>query len=359
MKLKPKLKYIIVIINLIAVISICIITFVGKSMTYSQQYNFTAERWKNNNKKDFEQISAFLSEDSGFTTNNIDALRSEFLNSLNNISIKEENGNLPFADAYSSQMGTFQIRGDLTGRSEAVITAVGGDFFLFRNFKLVSGSFFTDNDLMHDGVVIDRNLAWKLYGSYDVIGMNLYINGIKFYISGVIELSSETEKNCIGNVPRIYISYKGTSGLSDDTSYFNKVSCYETVLPNPVEHFGYNMMKNYFSENYKNKYSIVNNSTRFDASIRAKAFKNIADYAIIENNIIYPYWENSSRLVEFKLTFLYFIRRILFIIPLLTVLYIIIVSIRFILKKKPLIIRKLSIFIDKKRIEIKKIFKNK
>lgn len=354
-------------------------TIVGNSIADSQQYNLNADRWKNNSKEHFAQISTFLAEDSSFTTDNLNSLHGEIINSLSNASIQIDEQNLPFSDAYSSQMGTFTVRGDLTGRSDAVLTAVGGDFFSFRNFQLVNGAFFKDTDIMQDGAVIDRSLAWDLYGSYDVAGMNLYINGIKFYISGVIENpSTDPEKDCIGSLPRIYISYNGTSGLSatsgenlnstfseDDTiitptvTTFTQVTCYEIVLPNPVKDFGYNIIKKYFSENYKEKYSIVKNSSRFEPSVRAKAFKKISNYAIIKNNIIYPYWENASRLVEFKLTFLYFFRRILFAVPFLTIVWLVILAVKFLRKKQPLILRKISIFIDRTRMDIKEKIKNK
>ncbi|MCM1474539.1 MAG: hypothetical protein NC040_10795, partial [Muribaculaceae bacterium] len=221
--------------------------------------------------------------------------------------------------------------------------------------------------MMQDGAVIDRNLAWELYGSYDVAGMNLYIDGVKFYISGVIENpETKPEKNCIGKLPRIYISYDGASNLSALTENaktsisndnlqtgFKNITCYETILPNPVENFAYNTVKKQFSENYKDKCSIVKNSTRFKPSVRSKAFRKIADYAVIKNNINYPYWENASRIVEFKLTFLYFFRKILFIVPALTALWLVLLAVIFLKRKKPAVLRAVSIFIDRRRRDIK------
>jgi len=389
MKSKPKSKFkskplFVIILNAVAITAICIITVLGNSMAVSQQYNSTAERWKNDSKEHFAQISTFLSEDSGFTTDNLSSVRTEFIKALSDASIETDDKSLPFSDAYSSQMGTFTVKGDLIGRSEAVLTAVGGDFFSFRSFRLIDGAFFTETDLMQDGAVIDRSLAWSLYGTYDVAGMNLYIDGIKFYIAGVIENpETEPEKYCIGKLPRIYISYEGASGLSgmsvgsnentveeasgttaeqpvmipSDTS-FKQITCYETVLPNPVQNFAYNTVKKHFSEKYKDKYSIVKNSTRFEPSVRAKAFKKIYNYAVIKNNINYPYWENASRLVEFKLTFLYFFRRILFAVPVLTLVWLAILGIKFLKKKQPAVLRAISIFIDRRRRDIKEKLKN-
>lgn len=370
MKSKPRLKYIIIsFINIIAVILIGILTIAGKSLADSQQYNFSADRWKNGSKEHFAQVSTFLSEDADFTTDTLNSVRAEFIKTLRDASIEVTDKTLPFSDAYSADMGTFTIRGDLIGRSDAVMTAVGGDFFLFRNFQLISGAFFTDSDLMQDGAVIDRSLAWSLYGAYDVAGMNIYINGVKFYISGVIENpTTKPEKDCIGKLPRIYISYDGASNLSsvsgigEDSSLtssptaqgFKRITCYETILPNPVENFAYNTVKKQFTE----KCSIVKNSTRFEPSVRAKAFKKISSYAVIKNNINYPYWENASRLVEFKLTFLYFFRRLLFGVPALTLVWIAVLVYKFIKRKQPLVIRAVSIFIDRRRRDIKEKFKH-
>lgn len=368
--MKRRIKYIIIaVLNFIVIVAICILSAVGNSMAVSQRYNYSADVWKNNSKENFAQTSVFLAEDSGFTTDSLNAVRAELVKELQSISIETDGKNLPYAEAYSTPAGTFTIRGDLIGKTDAALTAVGGDFFLFRNFRLVNGSYFSENDLMHDGAVIDRSLAWSLYGSYDVAGMNLYINGVKFYISGVIENpETEPEKECYGKLPHAYVSYDGIAdimNLSDSDSdspamsgKLNRITCYETVFPNPVENFAYNAIKKQFSENYKDKYSIVKNSTRFEPSVRSKAFKKISGYAVIKNNINYPYWENASRIVEFKLTFLYFSRTILFIIPALTAAWLVILLIMFLKRKKPAVIRAVSIFIDRRRRDIKeKIFK--
>lgn len=359
--MKRNVKYITVsVLNFVVIIAIIILSVTGNSMAVSQKYNYTADIWKNDSPDSFAQTSVFLSEDSGFSSDSLNAVRAELVKELQNVSIETDGKNLPYAEAYSTPAGTYTIRGDLTGKSDAVLTAVGGDFFMFRNFELVSGSFFGDGDLMQDGAVIDRNLAWELYGSYDVAGMNLYVDGVKFYISGVIENpESKPEKNCIGKLPRIYVSYDGvadilklsgnTTDSTDISEKFSKITCYETVFPNPVENFAYNAVKKQFSEKYTDKFSIVKNSTRFKPSVRSKAFRKIADYAVIKNNINYPYWENASRIVEFKLTFIYFSRTILIVVPALTILWLVILTVRYVKRKKPVVMRKVSVFFSRQR----------
>lgn len=350
MKIKKLIYTALVALNALSLTGTLILTVIGSSSAKSQSYNNTAERWDSDG--GYSQISCFFSDDAGFTTDNVGGVKANALTSLKNISIIPEENQKLISESYSTSAGQVTIKSDTTnGRSEAELTAVGGDFFLFHNFDLLNGSYFTDDDLMQDGAVIDKNLAWALYGSENVSGMNIYINGIKFYIAGVIDRPhTKQEKKTIGEMSRAYISYGG-AGLLDNTlssvssktavsdkgfmgdggssfmptdTGLKKISCYECIMPNPVENYAYNTINDYFKDSYKNKYTIVNNSERFNPSVRAKAFKNLSDYAAVENSVVYPYWENASRIVEFKLTTVYFYRRLTYIIPILTVLWLLV-----------------------------------
>lgn len=322
---KKKIFYVILAaVNLMSFVVMIILTVIGSSLAKSQGYNYAAERW--NSDGEYAQISCFISNDSDFTTDSVGGIKAGIISSLQNISVMPEEDKKFIPEAYSSPAGQATIRSDkTTGRSEAELTAVGGDFFLFRDFSLLCGSYFSDDDIMQDGIVIDRSLAWALYGSDNIAGMNVYIDGVKFYISGVIDNpNTKQEKNAVGELPQAYISYYGME-LINSGMEFKNISCYECIVPNPVENYAYNAVDEYFKESYKGKYAIVNNTTRFNPSVRAKSFKKLSDYAVRDTNVIYPYWENASRVIEFELTEIYFFRRFTFVIPIITALYLIIV----------------------------------
>lgn len=372
MKIKFKIRYIIIAaINLLAIVSAIVLTAVGSSMAKSQSYNYAAERW-GGKKGDYSQISSFFSNDSGFTTESVSAVRSQILGELKNISITPEEGKTLVPDAYSAPIGSVTVRCDISGRSEAELTAVGGDFFAFRNFTLLDGSFFSKDDIMQDGAVIDKNLAWALYGSEKVSGMNIYINGVKFYIAGVIDLpETEAEKKTAGSSAKAYISYDMASQVSTDSKFspddpdgavdsgFKRVSCYECIIPNPVENFAYTTVKSILSEPYKGMVSIVNNSERFEPKKRAKAFKKLSDLAVRKDSVIYPYWENASRVVEFTLSYIYSARKWLFAVPILTALWLAFLGLRFLRRKKQHIKNAVGRFFDKIRNALRhKIHKN-
>ena len=277
MKIKKLIYTALVVLNALSLTGMLTLTVIGSSSAKSQSYNNTAERWDSDG--GYSQISCFFSDDAGFTTDNVGGVKANALTSLKNISIVPEENQELFSEAYSISAGQVTIKSDTTnGRSEAELTAVGGDFFLFHNFDLLDGSYFTDDDLMQDGAVIDKNLAWALYGSENVSGMNIYINGIKFYIAGVIDgPHTKQEKKTIGEMPRAYISYDG-AGLIDNISSsvssktavsdnnfigdsgnsfipadteLKKISCYECIMLNPVENYAYNTINDYFKDSYK------------------------------------------------------------------------------------------------------------
>lgn len=340
MKFKKILYAVAAAANAVSITAGIILTAMGSSLAKSQEYNYAAEKWDNSG--GYSQISCFLSDSSGLNTDNITGLTSSFMTSLQNISTEQqEEGQKLIPQAYSASAGQVTVKSDkTTGKSEAELTAVGGDFFLFRDFTLVDGSYFSDSDIMQDGAVIDRSLSWALYGSDKTTGMSIYINDIKFYIAGVIDdPQDKLEKRTAGDTPRAYVSYEATSLLSlndkkssgdpdssePEAEGIKKISCFECLMPNPVKNFAYNTVKEAFESSYPKMYRIVDNSSRFEPSVRAKAFKKLSNYAISDSSAVYPYWENASRIAEFKLSNIYFYRRLTYIIPILTGLWLLVI----------------------------------
>lgn len=339
-RIKKIIVLVLAILNLLSCGLWLVLTLRGNSLAKAQGHNYSAQRWAPDG--GFTQISCFFTEDSGFTPEETLGVKSMLINRLRDAGVTPDENITFIPDAYSTDAGQMTFRCDSAGRSEATVTAVGGDFFQFRDFYLLDGAYFSESDIMQDGAVIDRRLAWALYGSVNVAGMNIYINGTKFYISGVIEdPQTKTEKKTAGEIPRAYISYDGAKllnegqqadgfgndgfGGSTGNTGLNKVSCYECIVPDPVENYAYNAVKEYFEGSYNNTSVTVNNTQRFKPSALAKKHKKLSDYAISDKAIIYPYWENASRITEFKLSGIYFFRRFTYIIPCITLFIIIVI----------------------------------
>ncbi|MBR6242666.1 MAG: ABC transporter permease [Ruminococcus sp.] len=367
MRFRFKIRYaVLAAVNAAAIIGAGILTAAGSSMAKSQQYNYAFDRWKNGGKGSFGQVSCFFSDDAGFSEDSVKMLRSQIKTDLeNNISSKDP-AMKNFIDAYSSPPQNVLFKGISGRRTESELTAVGGNFFYFHNFMLLDGSYIYESDTMQDGVVVDESLAWEIYGSDDVAGMDIYIDGVKFYIAGVVQdPQTKAEKKCRGKLPCAYITYEGVKLLSDyqsgGTGYdmmmsaypeLEKINSYEAVLPDPVKNFAYNTIDKKLAEQYKGNIDIVDNAKRFSPSKRAKAHKKLAEYAIIKDKVRYPYWENASRYTEFRLTNIYWVRRPLFLIPCITLIWLVVIGYKALkawaLKKWEM----LTIIVDRKRIEI-------
>ncbi len=372
MKFRLKKRYIaIAAVNVLAICTAVVLSAVGSSHAKAQTYNYAAEKWQGSSEESYTQISCFFSENSGFDVDSIGSARMQMLYTLQTVSIVPEEGENLCPDAYSAPLGQASVKGDISGRSEADVTAVGGDFFFIHDFKLIDGAFFSDDDIMQDGVVIDRSLAWALYGSHDIAGMNLTINGTEFYIAGVIEdPSTDEEKKCAGELPKAYISYDGASLLSvssEKGSYggepfgenvqtvsdrFTKVTCYEFIMPDPVENFAYTSMQNFFLS-YGKEVETVENTGRFEPSVRIKKIKSMTSYAVKDNAVAFPYWENASRIIEFRLTFIYFFRTLSLAVPVITGVWLIIKAYRYLKKSRKRILKTVFGFINNKVSAVK------
>jgi len=364
------------VLNLLSLAGFIAFVLAGSSIAFSQSYNYAFERWEGEDSDDdYAQVSCFMSASAGFTVDSVGSIRAGLLNSLKDISIVPEDGKKLCPDAYSASVGKAAVRGNILGRSDAQITAVGGDFFMIRNFRLLDGSFFSDDDIMQDGAVIDKNLAWAIYGSYDVSGMDITINGTQFYISGVIDVpETKAERKCSSELPRAYISYDGASGFASDNSgsggmsggmpngddsvrnSFKTVTCYEVIMPDPVQDYALTSVKSAV-EVYGDMISIVQNSGRFGAFKRLGSLKRISSLVIRDNEVSFPYWENASRITEVKLSFIYLGAALCLVIPAVTILFFIVKGFKCFKKNKSRIfdyVKRLFIDLKSKRSKEKR-----
>ena len=200
---------------------------------------------------------------------------------------------------------------------------IGGDFFLFHPIELVSGGYFGGDDLMKDKIVVDEFLAWELFGSSDIIGQCVTISGVNHYIAGVVKSPSGRFNEEAGLSKSVVIlSYDslakyGTilSGrtneaeISEDGAKMQVggISCYEVVMPNPVDGIAARVVKE--SAGLDDKYiRVVDNTNRFSGFALLEVIKDFGIRSMWTQPIFYPYWENVARAWEDVLGVLFLIR---------------------------------------------------
>ncbi|MBQ7919145.1 MAG: ABC transporter permease [Lachnospiraceae bacterium] len=279
-----------------------------------------AERWSE--EKDVAQISCFFSVDAGMTVDSIETFEHNLDNALVEASIYSTSLNEEarlWADAYSAT-GKITISTDSGNSITSDALGVGGDFFLFHPLQLLGGSYFSGHDVNQDYVVLDRNAAWKLFGSNDVAGMTVYIGNIPHIIAGVVEVESGKLAQAGGvNDTVVFVSYDSLNKYGVN----HGINHYEIVMPSPVSSYAFSYVKDNIGAS-EAEMEVVENSERFSFFNRLKLIKGFASRSMNGKAIIYPYWENIARGYENILSLLTVIMLLVFAYPA-TVLIVIIV----------------------------------
>ncbi|WP_029232668.1 ABC transporter permease [Butyrivibrio sp. VCB2006] len=210
--------------------------------------------------------------------------------------------------------------------AENIVTiGVDGDFFFFHPLELVSGSYFSDDEVMKDKIVIDEDLAWQLFGSNDIVGQCVTIGGVNHYVAGVVKRQEGRMNEAAGlSESIVYMSYDSLSRygeilsgktsnaeISEDGSTANigGINCYEVVAPNPVDGLVAQSIK--LSSGYDDKYiNVVDNTDRFSFFKLLDVSTSFGKRSMWDKPIFYPYWENVARGYEDVLALLNMIRLI-------------------------------------------------
>lgn len=249
-----------------------------------------AQRWQGESDLRFSQVSCFLPVDEKLQPKQILAFREEVHKALHAASVDVEYSGQLQVDAWSTH-GKVHVSTDL-GSGEASVIAVGGDFFQFHPVWLLSGSYISESDFMKDRVLLDKDLAWLLFGGTELAGMELKINGLPFIVAGVIEREQDRfSRLAYQDGMGLYMSYEAYSQMVDDAG----IDCYELVMGEPIHGFALNVVKSKFPIG---RGEILQNTDRFRFSRLFKILLAFGTRSMQTRGIVYPYWENACRSAE-------------------------------------------------------------
>lgn len=269
-------------------LSIFVISKSEESQLAAQRWNYSAFPNEDGEKPPrYTQLSAFIS-DGVFNEDSILQLRSTIDNTLSQESIKAVSDSARvWLDAYSVEKN---IRIDNV-QTDVTAIGVGGDFFIFHNLPLLAGTYFNPESEILDLVVIDEVLAWQTFGSYDVIGLDLFINDSPYKVVGTVSRKfTDFYNDTYGENPRIYMSYKALNILNN---HGLSITCYEALMPNPVSNFAMKIL----NENLNvPELNVIYKENTYRFSL-LNLYKSLGDFnyrSIRQNNVIFPYWENIA-----------------------------------------------------------------
>ena len=285
-------------------------------------------------KMPYAQVSAFVSPGYGMSVDGISDVRSSIAEKLNKDSYSDSmtEGRV-WIDAYSCET-TINLRKD-NNTVPAKAVAVGGDFFQFHPMRLLSGSYISESDVNQDRIVVDENFAWAMFGSNDIIGMQVWLNNSVYFVAGVVEVPKDKLSGiAYGNDNRIYMSYSELKKNIENLP----ITCYEAVLPNPISNYAYYALREAYGlaeeeadETMKKKENplsfddveVKENTKRYNSMELITNAKNWKYRTMHTAPVGYPYWENVARVQEDTQMKLLIARYALLVFPLLSLLWLI------------------------------------
>ena len=269
----------------------------------------------------YAQLACYLPVDGGKTEADMRSFRESLENRMTEQSLEAVEGGRLYLDTYYG-ISTVSISSENSGSSSVKAVGVGGEFFYFHPLYLRSGSYIKEDDLMDDLVLLDEELAWKLFGGTNLAGMTVTINDVPFVVSGVISRETDfaTNKAYTGD-GGLYMSFSAMSRLNEDAA----VTGYEIVMPNPISGYAEGMLSDIFPIGTGD---IVENSARYRLLHLWDVIRAFGQRSMRLNGVIYPYWENAARLTEDYAALLLMLAVLLILYPLLTVLVLVIKDVR-------------------------------
>ncbi len=328
----------------------------------TQKAQFAAERWRGDSGVQYRQISCFatgqpqaamgpdlyLSSEVSLNVSEIETIHNHLdttIKSSFGIEEQERSGNPAqpqqdsedsgmWIDAYSAQTHCMIERPktdtSLALNKDVSLTGIGGDFFLIHSMPLVSGAFLSEDTLDTKKIVLDTELAFYFFGTYNVVGENVFIAGREYTIVGVVrhsatEIDNKTQGDYMRayvlftELPRLILAEQGsTINQPMDQSFQDEdmgakaggldqlaITCYEVVIPNQVSGIAKQDLLSAFEMTGKqdNGFLFVENTDRFSPLRLWDTIFPVGETEYARRGYVLPFWEASARMAEAESSF--------------------------------------------------------
>lgn len=332
--------FIIWVLSLLLFVMVTVLSWYSRQDLYDQQ---AAVRWSE--EKDYAQLSCFYPVTEQLSDYDFQSLHHSIEQALKNASMESETeGAKLFIDAYS-MTGSLMLSTD-NADMEVKVVGVTEQFFLFHPVSLLDGSYFDENMLMKDGIILDEEAAFTLYGSNNVVGMPVFIGNAQYYIRGVVKRDDG------------YLWEK--AGLDSSVCYVPAETLlnwgivegsytYEVLMPNPVDGFAREILTTALND-MDGRLEVVENSSRFLPEARKEILLDYAVRSMSSNGILYPYWENVARAIEDIVAVFYAVQMLTFVVVVVLTIWYLWYRFKNRTWKLKMLWEKLQDFLEKKRV---------
>lgn len=284
-------QWFLLILNIVLVLG-CVACLFGLRRLGGTLSTLTAAgRFEGDGETRFAQMACYLPVDDGKTEEDIFSFRQSLEAKMVEQSLEAPEGGSLYLDAYCG-FASLSVSSDNSGSATVKAVGVGGDFFYFHPLFLRSGAYIKSDDLMDDLVVLDEEMAWRLFGGTDLTGMTVYINNQPFIVAGVIARDQDfaTRRAYTGD-GGVFMSFSAMKRLEEGAS----ITGYEIVMPDPISGYAKTMLTETFPVG---EGDVVENSSRYSLGHLWEVIRSFGERSMRNNGVIYPYWENAARLTE-------------------------------------------------------------
>lgn len=240
----------------------------------------------------YAHISAYFTPDAAVEADTLKYLHYQIEQKLKSESIEAD----PENENARLIANCFFADGKLSAESEvgkASLNAVGvwGDFFLIHKLDMLTGGYFSDDSLNNDYCILDEEAAWALFGSNDIVGMTIYVGNRPLIVKGVFrQPQDKLAKACGAVTVSCFVSYDFLKA----NGTVNNISAFDIVLPNPVPDYGMTKLSETLALD-ESKVEYVENTKRFGVINAVKNLKGMNLRGIRTKALVYPWWENETR----------------------------------------------------------------
>lgn len=244
-----------------------------------------AERWSDS---DYSQISLFCAYDEKLDYKCVENIRNKINKKLSEGRNRTSNTSHRWYDAFAGEKDVQIERNKTSIKVSAVY--VGGEFFRINEWELLDGCY---PDLSkNDEILLDEGSAWALFGSTNISGLCVSVDGKSYTVSGVIKGSEGKSEFAYGDLNRVYIC------IGDSI----EISWYSIVIPEYVPGYGKELLvqvlmadENDHIRSVVEHGEIVVNSDRFKNEYLLKQVLCRKQNSVRSTGIKYPFWEMAVR----------------------------------------------------------------
>ena len=261
--------------------------------------DFAAETFRGASEMRYVQLSLYPDADKHLTADGMMRVQNAIEASLTEDSITPKGGYLLVGSGETtvtlSRESAMADGMTSVNTTDAVATVYFGDWFGLHPTVPQSGGFVNAGETGYGYCAIDEYTAARLFGSVDVCGLDITVNGLMYTVTAVVPAERGTYSGYYGYTPRVYLQYNSPAMLSEKLNF----TSLEAVLPSTTTGRARSIFLSATEGYYDEETEVVENTDRYTPSRLYEKVKTLTKMAVAEGDA-YPYYENISRIRETK-----------------------------------------------------------